>query len=419
GAARAAPLPRPPYLAMRELSRRGLLGPEEGWSLAPVGAWLMIEARHLTDPVALLDALAVRLNGAGARIERLGFTIRTIHPQLLAWGCYWSRREGSRMFAGRHGTQNSDAYIGSPVQYVYEQQKPYRRRLDALDEQRDPALLHELRADGMTDYYALPFWLGTGEINFMTTATAAPEGFSDDDLDRFEALANLLAPLLEAIHVRRMTLGLLDAFVGPRISGRILGGQVKRGDGDRIEAAFWYSDLRGFTGLSESLPADQLLRLLNEYFENCAAAASARGGEILQFIGDAILIVFEIKQSADEARVCDDAYEAAIDAFSAMAVANHRRRHAGVPEIEFGLGLHVGIVTHANVGAPDRLAFNVVGPAVNRTARIQALTKDTGEHLLMSEEFAKRLNRPLRRIGQFDLRGVAGAHEVYAPEKGL
>ena len=379
----------------------------------------MLEGRHVGDPIALLDALAARLNASGARIERLGFTIRTIHPQILAWGCYWSRREGGRIFSGRHGTQNSDAYIGSPVQFVYEQRRPYRRRLEALDEQTDPALLFELRAEGMTDYFALPLWLGSGELNFMTTATAAAEGFSDDDLDRFEALANLVAPLLETIHTRRMTLGLLDTFVGPRIGKRILEGQVKRGDGDRIEAAFWYSDLRGFTALSESLPAAQLLELLNQYFENCAAAAAARGGEILQFIGDAILIVFEIKQPADESAVCENALDAAIDAFNSIAVVNHRRRHAGLPEIEFGLGLHLGTVTHANVGAPDRLAFNVVGPAVNKTARIQARTKDAGTPLLVSAEFAALVRQPMRSAGRFELRGVAGVHEVFTPEKGL
>src|SRR5262249_16642684 len=208
---------------------------------------------------------------------------------------------GSQIFVGRHGTQNSDAYIGSSVQYVYENHRPYRRRLEALNE-RDPALMHELKADGLTDYYAMPLWLGSGEVNFMTVATANPGGFTDEDLERFEALANLLAPLIETMQSRRMTLGLLDAFVGPRIGERIMNGQVKRGDGDRIEAAFWYSDLRGFTGLSELLPAAQLLDLMNEYFESCAAAAEARGGEILQFIGDAILIVFEIRQPADDLR---------------------------------------------------------------------------------------------------------------------
>ena len=83
-------------------------------------------------------------------------------------------------------------------------------------------------------------------------------------------LANLLAPMVEIIESRRMTLGLLDTFVGHRISERILHGQVKRGDGDRIEAAFWYSDLRNFTHLSETLPTHELLELLNEYFDGGA-----------------------------------------------------------------------------------------------------------------------------------------------------
>jgi adenylate cyclase len=408
-----------PKQGRRELSRRGLLGSDEGWSLAPVGAWIMIEGRHIADPRVLLEALATRLNAAGAQVGRLGFVVRTIHPQLAAWGCYWSQGGGSQIFTGRHGTPNSDAYVGSPVQHVYENHRPYRRRLEALDAERDPVLLHELRAEGMTDYYAMPLWLGSGEVNFMTVATARPGGFSDGDLDRFEALANLLAPLIEALQARRMTLGLLEAFVGPRIGERIMNGQVKRGDGDRIEAAFWYSDLRGFTGLSELLPAPQLLDLLNEYFESCAAAAEARGGEILQFIGDAVLIVFEIRHPADTGKVCEAALDAAIDAFNAVGVANHRRRRAGLPQIEFGLGLHLGEVTHANVGSPARLAFNVVGPAVNRTARIQALTKETGVPLLLSDEFAAKVRHPLRSLGTHDLRGLAGAQEVFTVQKGL
>jgi adenylate cyclase len=400
-------------LSRRELSRRGLLGPDEGWSLAPVAAWLAIEGRLILDPVALLNALAARLDAAGARIDRLGFALGTIHPQILAWGGFWTRGSSAAEFAGWHGVEHSDAYVGSPVQFVRQHKRPFRRRLEALDEASDHAVLHELRAGGLTDYVALPLQFGSGAVNFLTVATAAPHGFSDNDLDRLDALSNLLAPVVEILHARRLTLGLLDAFVGPRISARILGGQVKRGDGDRIEAVFWYSDLRGFTALSESLPASQLLQLLNEYFENCAVAAAARGGEILQFIGDAILIVFEIKRPEDEAMICDAALDAAIDAFASIAVVNHRRRHAGLPEIEFGLGLHMGTVTHGNVGAPNRLAFNVVGPAVNKTARLQSMTKEAGVPLLMSKELAAHIRRPIRSIGHFDLRGVSGPQEMF------
>ena len=395
------------------LTRRALLGPDHGWSLAPVGAWLMLEGRRIVDPVALLDALVARLDASGARVDRLGFTMITIHPQVLAWGCYWDRKNGSKPFTARHGVQQSDAYIGSPSQFVREQDRPFRRRLVDLDEARDHRLMFELRDEGLTDYLALPMRFSTGPVNFLTASTAHPDGFRDGDVERFEALSNLVAPLLEIIHARRTALGLLNAFIGPRIAERILNGQVKRGDGDRIEAAFWYSDLRHFTDLSESLPPDQLLDLLNGYFEHCAAAAATRGGEILQFIGDAILIVFEIRRPEDAQAVCDAALDAAIDAFDSIAVVNHRRRRAGVPAIEFGLGLHVGTVTHANVGAPDRLAFNVVGPAVNKTARIQSLSKETGVPLLLSAEFAAQIRRPLRALGEFDLRGVAGRQPIF------
>jgi adenylate cyclase len=272
-----------------------------------------------------------------------------------------------------------------------------------------------LRHDGITDYAALPMPFGRELTNVLTAATADPAGFTDADLDRLATLARLVSPFVEIIAVRRTTLGLLDTFVGPRISERIFQGQVKRGDGDRIDAAFWYSDLRGFTNLSETLPTAELLQLLNDYFEHCAVAAAARGGEILQFIGDAILIVFEIGKAGTREQVCQAALDAAVDAFDSIAVANHRRHRAGQAKIRFGLGLHLGTVTHANVGAPGRLAFNVVGPAVNMTARIQSMTKELGEPLLLSADFAALVKRPLRSVGEHELRGVASAQELFVP----
>lgn len=401
------------------LTRQDLLGPEEGWSLAPVVVWVFTKGRLLTDPVALVNGLMEKLDEAGARIERLRFVSGTLHPQVVTWGVVWSRGVGAQIATAGYGVLLSDAYHGSPIRAVREENREFRRRLDQGLADDEYSLLHELRAEGMTDYYAVPMRFSSGVVNFLSIATAASGGFTAPELARFHALANLLAPLVEIIEARRMTLGLLNTFVGPRVSARILDGQVRRGDGERIEAAFWYSDLRGFTPLSESLPAADLLQLLNEYFENCAAAAAARGGEILQFIGDAILIVFEITRPENEAAVCNTALDAAIDAFASIAVVNHRRRRAGLPEIEFGLGLHLGSVTHANVGSPDRLAFNVIGPAVNKTARIQSLTKETGVPLLVSAEFAARVKLPLRAVGRYELRGVAGKHEVFTLEQGV
>lgn len=401
--------------AVRGLSEKALFGPLEGWSLEPVARWLLGQAHRLTDPQELIDALLERLDAAGASIDRLRLVCATLHPQLIAWGVSWDRGGHAQMWNGRHGVELGDAYIGSPIQFVRERNLTYRTRLDTGMEEGEHATLADLRAAGMTEYVALPLVFGTGSVNALTLATMVPTGFSDAEVERFEALVRLIAPQVEIIAERRTTLGLLDAFVGPRISRRILDGQVRRGDGDQINAAFWYSDLRGFTGLSERLPTADLLHLLNDYFENCAAAAAARGGEILQFIGDAILIVFEIDEPGKEAGVCESALDAAIDAFDSLAVVNFRRRHARQPVIEFGLGLHLGVVTHANVGSPGRLAFNVVGPAVNTTARIQTLTKQTGVPLLLSSEFARLVRRPLRRVGRLELRGVAETEELFTP----
>ena len=396
-----------------DATRTTLFGPVEGWSLEPIGVWLLTEGRTLSDPVALVAGLMARLDTAGARVDRIRVGSETLHPQLIAWSVLWSRKVGARVETVENGLQTTEAYIGSPMQFVREENRPFRRRLDSPVSDEEHMVLHDMQATGMTDYVAVPLLLGSGTVVSMTLATAAPAGFSDADVARFAALSNLIAPLIEIIAMRRTTLGLLDTFVGPRISERILHGQVRRGDGDRIEAAFWYSDLRGFTSLSESLPTAELLHLLNAYFEYCAAAAAARGGEILQFIGDAILIVFEIRDPEQQAAVCDSALDAAIDAFDSIAVVNHRRRRADQPVIEFGLGLHLGTVTHANVGSPNRLAFNVVGPAVNMTARIQAMTKETGVHLLLSADFAGLIERPLRSVGKHDLRGVARAQELF------
>lgn len=397
------------------MKRRGFFGPEEGWSLEVVASWLLTEGRRIQNAVALANELAARLDAAGAAVDRVRLITTTLHPQLLAWGVFWDRGQGARPWTAEHGVQNLDSYIGSPNQFVRDNKQPYRRRLDGPPRPGDHPALDDLRAEGMTDYYALPLVFGSGVANVLTLATKSPAGFSDADLEKFDILSNLLAPLAELLSTRRMTLGLLDTFVGPRISEKILHGQVKRGDGDRIEAAFWYSDLRGFTALNETLPVADLLHLLNDYFEYCAAAAGVRGGEILQFIGDAILIVFEIESKDKEAEVCESALDAAIDAFNSIAVVNHRRRHGGLPLIEFGLGLHLGEVTHANVGSPRRLAFNVVGPAVNTTARIQSMTKELGEPLLLSAAFAKLVKRPLRNVGDYNLRGVAGKQALFTP----
>ena len=181
-----------------------------------------------------------------------------------------------------------------------------------------------------------------------------------------------------------------------------------------IKAAIWYSDLRDFTIHSETLPPDDLLRMLNQYFETVHQAVSENGGEVLRFIGDAMLIVFPIDDDMCRKTACNAAIDSAIDAQSTLASLNHQRRRHGQPEIKFGVGLNVGEVVYGNVGAPNRLDFTVMGPTVNRTARLEALTKTLGCNILFSKEFSELIDTPSSYLGLHEMKGIAEPQAVYA-----
>ena len=208
----------------------------------------------------------------------------------------------------------------------------------------------------------------------------------------------------------------MNTYVGQGTGRKILNGMIQRGDADLINAALWFSDLRNFTHLTETLPARQLLDMLNDYFEFVSAAVSARGGEILRFIGDAMLIVFPIDENTSHQAACNAAIDAALDACNTLAALNHRRQRHAQPPIEFGVGLNVGEVIYGNVGAPDRLDFTVMGPAVNRTARLESLTKSLDTNILFSREFADLIDAPTQDLGDHAMKGIDGLQKVFGLE---
>jgi len=385
------------------------------WSVAPVIEWLLREGRLDGDPLALINALAARLLAEGAPLCRLRFAFFTLHPQLAAWAYVWMRGRETSVEKIPYGVQQTDAYIGSPAQKMIESGAPVRYRLDRLAAE-DHRVLHQLAAEGGTDYALLPLRFSDGSLNVLAVTTDDPGGFADRDIANFEALGHALAPVLEVAATRRLAATLLDTYLGHRTGGRVLGGQIRRGAAETIEAALWYSDLRQFTALTERLPGAQMLALLNDYFESVAAAVGARGGEILRFIGDAMLIVFPAGPQHDLQAACRAAVDSALDAFERIESINGARRAARVPEIRFGVGLNAGEVVYGNVGAPDRLDFTVLGPAVNRAARLESLTKELDVPLLMTGAVAAMLERPVRSLGPHRLKDLNEPVEVYRLE---
>lgn len=384
------------------------------WSPQPVIDWLFDQARLIETQGEFVQQLADRLLLAQAPLDRLLVTLSTLNPQVAATSYSWLKSSGKTIsFFPDHQIRQTDRYIGSPMQKLFETNKKVRQRLDQL-----PADAHlaytELADDGFIDYLALPVRFAQNLGSALIIATKKAEGFSDHDIECFRRLRSFMGPQLEVFSLRHQLLSLMNTYVGHRTGQKILSGMIRRGDADTIHAALWFSDLRGLTYLSENLPAEQILALLNEYFEYVSAAVTARGGEILRFIGDAMLIVFPIDAHTNSRQACNNAVDAALDARATIATLNHQRRRHQQAEIRFGVGLNVGEVIYGNVGAPDRLDFTVMGPAVNRVARLETLTKSLNSDILFSKEFADLIEQPTRFLGEHEMKGITKAQAVYA-----
>ena len=129
--------------------------------------------------------------------------------------------------------------------------------------------------------------------------------------------------------------------------------------GETIRAAIWLCDLRGFTSLSEALPRDALIEMLNQYFGPMCDAVESNGGEVLKFIGDAMLAIFPVVD--DPATACHQALSAARRAEDALVKVNGLRATGSLPPINYGIALHFGDVIYGNIGSDTRLDFTVIG----------------------------------------------------------
>jgi adenylate cyclase len=380
---------------------------------SPVIDWLIGEARRLADEATLLRGLCERLLEAGLPLARASFHIRTLHPELFGMGFYWQRgTEEIRVFRAEHGIQQTPLYQRSPMRLLFEGASAVRQRLDLPDTgfDFDFPLLEELRAQGLTDYVALPMTFSDGKIHGTTWSSDRPGGFTTEDLRQIYDLLPLFALLLEIHLDRRIAVNLLDTYVGRAAGERILRGQITRGSGETVRAAIWFCDLRGFTELSERTDRDTLLACLNQYFDCMAGPVEKHGGEILKFIGDAMLAMFPL----DAAQACPRALQAAIDARAAMDRLNSERHRRGEQALGFGIALHAGDVMYGNIGAANRLDFTVVGPAVNLASRLERLCRTLGLSFLISDTFAGMCAcADYRSLGTHRLIGIARPVEVF------
>jgi adenylate cyclase len=376
----------------------------------PVIRWLMTEGRHIADAKSFLESFAVCLRVAGVDVSRITTGVPVLHPQLFSVSSLWEHDKGVTQRLYRADPSQDAILANSPIRSAYDG-IAFRNRLTSPAEKEEFPILTELRNVGVTDYVVLPVPFSDGTNKALSLATTRVDGFSDDEIALFAAMMPAVAVNLEIQALRRMARTLLDTYVGRQAGGRVLAGQIRRGMGETINAVIWLSDLRGFTGLSESSPRDELIEILNCYFSPMCDAVEASGGEVLKFIGDSVLAIFPIE--LDEAAACRRALEAAHAAGIAIEAENLLRTASGAPQIDYGLALHVGDVMYGNIGGDARLDFTVIGPAVNLTSRIGSMCKDLQRSPLLSAEFVRASGVRAELLGEFALKGVGARQPIY------
>ena len=374
--------------------------------------WLMDGARSSASPLHMFAETCERIVAAGLPLWRVGLFIRTLHPEIFGRNFIWKPGAEVEMGTVDFGILETPEFQNSPLIIVFQQGIEVRARIDDPASSRFP-IVADLGAEGVTDYIALPMLFIDGSIHATSWTTKQPGGFTDEQVAALRRIVTPLARISEIITLTRTATSLLDTYVGNRAGERIMGGQIRRGHTQTMNAAIWLSDLRGFTALSDRLPAETIVEILNQYFDCQVAAIGRHGGEVLKYMGDGLLAVFPIDEYVgDDQKVCSHVLEAAHE--SRASVAEMRYIIGDVTErFRFGLALHVGRILYGNIGGGNRLDFTCIGPAVNLAARLEKIASRLQRTVVASEGFASICRGGWSDLGEFPIAGFSKAERVY------
>ena len=372
----------------------------------------------------LLREFCQTCNEAGLGLARAIVFSDTLHPIHEGRAFRWRNDGVTEEAAADYGRsdvgERAAAWRRSPFFHLLESGAEELRRRIGLGDPADFPAIEEMRAEGHTDYlafvhrFAAKGSIGDMDCVYSAWTTRATRGFSEAGVAALRRLVPPLALAIKAGALARVAGTLVDVYLGRDAGRRVLAGRISRGVADRIDAVLWFSDLRGYTRITDTAPPDEVLPLLNDYAEAVITAIHEAGGEVLKLIGDGTLAIF---RAEDPAKASARALEAEASMRERLRAVNERRQAEERPVTSVYVGLHIGEVFYGNIGSIDRLDFTVVGPAVNETSRIASMCRSVDRPVLISSALAEALPSADRgrlvSVGRFALRGVGRAQELY------
>lgn len=338
--------------------------------------WLTGDECHALDEVGLVSGLGRRLRALGVPVDRLTLHLMTLHPEFIGRTIAWAPGEPVEIHDREHGTRL--AIANTPLHKVFE-----TREMLIVGPGKSPhgrwQHLDVFTGRELVQLMIAPLCNADGPVSAAIFGTKRPGGFTASEMQMLERILPALRNTSELRILRQVELSLLDTYIGPMTASRILAGRIRQGEIESMQAALLLCDLRGFTELSNRLPGETVLGLLNAYFDRVIPPITREGGEVLKFMGDAALAFFP---GYDAASTCNAALSAARTILEALDGFNHEGIGA-----KAGIALHYGEVSYGNIGSGRRLDFTLIGGDVNLVSRIQGMCSELGEALLMSETF--------------------------------
>jgi adenylate cyclase len=389
-----------------------------------ISAWVTRRGLEGASETELLHGFCDRCRGTGLELSRGMAIVDTLHPiyegRAFRWRADGREEQAVIEFGPSNVGENAENWRRSAFYHlVVTGADELRRRLTQAGS-GEFYNLDVLRAEGHTDYLALIHRFASdgviGEMdcvysNWMTDLT---DGFTEGDLAALRRLVPPLALAIKCASLARIATTLVEVYLGQDAGRRVLSGRISRGVADRINAVLWFSDLRGYTTISDAAVPDEIIPLLNDYADAVISAIHAAGGDVLKLVGDGTLAIFRAEDPAD---ACRAALRAEADLRRRVVELNQRRADEGRPVTSVYLGLHIGDVFYGNIGSVERLDFTVVGPAVNEVSRIVAMCRSVDRPIVLSSDFAAATPAPERAslvsVGRYALRGVGRAQELF------
>jgi adenylate cyclase len=223
-----------------------------------------------------------------------------------------------------------------------------------------------------------------------------------------QAFNQMIEGLLERDKVKSM----FSKFHGSSVTEDLMKGDLQLGGSKKMVTVF-FSDIRDFTKFSEGHTPEEVVEMLNEYFQIMVKIINVHGGVVDKFIGDAIMAIWGAPNTSE--RDSQNAVKAAIEMRKALAELNERRGGRGKIPIKIGMGLHRGDAISGTIGSEERMEYTVIGDTVNQASRIEASTKAFGTDLLLSQELAGFVQEEfvVEEAGAVEVKGKSEALKLF------